>query len=258
MTADLRTVYVLWFREVIRMWKEPTRILGVVVQPLIFWLVIGAGFMPSFRLDQNAGVDYMQFFYPGVLAMVILFTAIFSTITLIDDKASGFMQLVLVAPGGRASIVLGKSLGVTTIALIQASLFLLVAPFAGVSVQAVHWPLLFAVVLFGALALALLGFVFAWWTESSAAYHALMSIILIPMWILSGGMFPPSSPWIQTIVWLNPMGWLVAGIRAAFAGGVAPLGTVPFGLDAPMAVSLLVAFCMLLIWIGVWICNRKR
>src|SRR3989338_2365631 len=108
--SDLRMIFVLWARELLRMTKEPSRLLGIVVQPLIFWVVIGSGFMPSFRVSENTQLGYQDFFFVGVVAMVVLFSAIFSTITLIEDKASGFMQAVLVAPGSRLALVVGKVL----------------------------------------------------------------------------------------------------------------------------------------------------
>jgi ABC-2 type transport system permease protein len=255
---NFRTIWVLWLREMVRMFKEPSRILGVVVQPLMFWFVIGSGFMPTFRLEENQALDYQTFFFPGVLALVILFTAIFATITLIDDRSSGFLQAVLVGPGSRTALVLGKILGVVTIAFVQAGLFMAVAPFVGIDLGQLDLALLIAFIFLGAMAMSGIGFVFAWGTQSSAAYHALMSVILIPMWILSGAMFPAKEGWMKSVMLVNPMGWLVAGLRGAFAGRVAPLGSVPLELSVEFSLLLLTLFCIFIIGIGVWVCNWRR
>jgi len=253
-----QTILVLWQREIFRMLKEPSRILGVVVQPLLFWFVIGSGFVPSFRLEQDHALDYQTFFFPGVLALVILFSAIFSTITLIDDRASGFLQAVLVAPGNRASVVFGKILGVVTIALIQAILFLSVTPFIHISLTQVNFLLLFVLLILGAVSMSGIGFIFAWVTESSAAYHALMSVILIPMWVLSGAMFPATTGWIQKVALVNPLGWLVSGLRAVFNSNVAPLGSVPVLLSLRVCLLFLILFSFFIVMIGVWVCHKRR
>lgn len=254
--SDLRMIFVLWARELLRMTKEPSRLLGVVVQPLIFWLVIGSGFVPSFRVTENAALNYQDFFFVGIIAMVILFAAIFSTITLIDDRNSGFMQAVLVAPGSRFALVFGKILGVTNIALIQAGFFVCIGPWVGFSLASTQWLWVVLFMVLGGIALAGLGFVFAWGTSSSAAYHALMSVILIPMWILSGAMFPPSTEWMKVLVLCNPIAWLVAGLRAAFNGGIAPLGSVTVALNLEFCLAALVAFCLFILATSVWICRR--
>ncbi len=258
MLFEGRTIFVLWQRELLRMLKEPSRILGVVIQPLMFWFVIGSGFVPSFRLAENETLDYQYFFFPGVLALVILFSAIFSTITVIEDRASGFLQAVLVGPGSRTALVLGKIAGVVCIACIQALLFLLVAPFAGISLLQMDFALVLLLTVLGSISMSGLGFVFAWVTASSAAYHALMSIILIPMWILSGAMFPAKAGWIHAVVLLNPLGWLVSGFRAAFSNGQAPLGSVPSALTIEMCLLYLSLFSVFIIGIGVWVCHRRR
>jgi ABC-2 type transport system permease protein len=258
MLFEGRTVFVLWKRELLRMLTEPTRVLGVVIQPLMFWFVIGSGFVPSFRLAGNEALNYQYFFFPGVLALVILFSAIFSTITVIEDRVSGFLQAVLIGPGSRTALVLGKMAGVVCIACIQALLFLVVAPFAGISLEQMNFALVLLLTVLGAISMSGLGFVFAWVTESSAVYHALMSIILIPMWILSGAMFPAQTGWIHTVLLLNPLGWLVAGFRAAFAAGQAPLGSVPSALTIEVCLIYLSLFSIFIVGIGVWVCHRRR
>lgn len=255
---ETQTVLVLLQREFLRMLMQPSRVMGVVLQPLLFWFVIGSGFVPSFCVAENSALDYRFFFFPGILALVVLFSAIFSTITLIEDRSSGFLQAVLVAPGSRVSVVLGKILGVVAISCVQAFLFLAVAPFVGISLEQVEPFTLLLLIILGAISLAGIGFVFAWVTESSAAYHALMSIVLIPMWVLSGAMFPVNVGWIHTLVMFNPLGWLVAGFRAAFSAGIAPLGSVPSFLTLDICILFLSLFSLFIIMLGVYVCQSRR
>ncbi|MES2503956.1 MAG: ABC transporter permease [Myxococcota bacterium] len=254
--SNWRMIRVLFVRELLKMVKEPSRLVGIIVQPLIFWVVIGSGFVPSFRVADNASLGYQDFFFVGIIAMVILFSAIFSTITLIDDRNSGFMQAVLVAPGGRFALVLGKVLGISALAMIQASLLIMIGALCGFSMAQTDWALLVLFLLLGSMALASLGFVFAWGSSSTAAYHALMGMILIPLWILSGAMFPPDTAWMKVVVLVNPIAWLVSGLRAAFAGGVAPLGSVVPALTMDVCLIALAIFAAVMIGLGSWLCRK--
>src|SRR3954452_3440995 len=120
-------------RELVRFLRQRNRVIGALATPVVFWLLIGAGMGRSFRAEgapQDYG--YLQFFFPGTVLMILLFTAIFSTISIIEDRREGFLQSVLVAPVPRMAIVLGKVLGGTVLAFGQALLFLLLAPTVGI------------------------------------------------------------------------------------------------------------------------------
>lgn len=215
LTNNVNTATTLTRRELIRMFRTPTRVIGIISQPLIFWFILGTGFSSTFSAG---GMDYATYFFPGILALVLLFTAIFSTITLIEDKEAGLLQSFLAGPGSRTSIVVGKVAGVAIIALLQMALMLLILPLSGIGVGSINWFSLFATSLIGAWGLGALGFFFAWGTGSSAAYHALMSMVLIPMWILSGAVFPLHARWMEVIAAINPMAWLVTSMRISFIG----------------------------------------
>ena len=126
-------VWILAQREVLRFFRQPSRLLGSLVQPLMLWFFMGSGFADSFIISRSSELSYGEFFYPGVVLMLLLFAAIFSTITLIEDRSVGFLQGVLIAPVPRLSIALGKIIGGTLIALLQVLVFLLLAPVAGIS-----------------------------------------------------------------------------------------------------------------------------
>jgi ABC-2 type transport system permease protein len=217
---SLATVRVLVGRDVVRFFRQRSRVIGALAQPIIFWLVIGSGFSGSFQVQGAEGLSYMEFFFPGVVTMVLLFSAIFATITVIEDRREGFLQCVLAGPGSRLSVVLGKCLGATAIALLQAGLFLGFAPWAGVKLAQVDLPLLASVLVLSALFLTAMGFTLAWWINSSTGYHAVMSVILIPMWVLSGAMFPlkGAGTVIGAVMQLNPMRFAVEGVRRALYG----------------------------------------
>lgn len=216
--ADLGTVAALWRRDMLHLIRHRSRWAGVVLQPLLFWFVIGSGMRSVFRIEGLEGVDYLAYFFPGILAMVVLFTAVFATMSVIEDRKSGFLQQVIVAPSRRAALVIGKTAGVTTMALIQCAACMLVAPFAGVELGAVDWLSLLGVLTLGCAGLTAANFAMAWLIDSTAGYHAIMGVLLLPLWVLSGAMFPASAGWTQTAMKLNPMAYLVDGVRHAFGG----------------------------------------
>ena len=154
--------------------------------------------------------------------MVILFTTVFATMAVIEDRTQGFLQQMAVAPASRASMVLGKVAGVTTVAMVQAALCLAIAPLAGFSLGAIAWPELIVALILGSMGLTSLSFCLAWLVTSTHAYHALMSVFLLPLWMVSGAMFPaPESGVVRVIMDLNPMTYCVETLRHALHGGPA-------------------------------------
>lgn len=220
MTASLAAFSVLFRRDLLRLFRQRSRLFGAIAQPLVLWLVIGAGMGTSFRAGQAA---YLEYFFPGVLVMVVLFTAIFSTISLIEDRREGFLQAVLVSPASRASVALGKIAGGATVALGQAAAVALLLPWAGFQPGGVDFPILFAFIALSAVALTAVGFVMAFRLESTQGYHAVMSVLLFPLWVLSGAMFPAAgaSPWLAAAMRWNPLTYAVEGVRASLYGHTA-------------------------------------
>src|SRR5438309_8160754 len=132
-TGVLLPAFTLWWREIVRFYRQKSRVVGVLASPLVFWVVIGSGFGTSFRSGGGQGQQhYRDYFYPGALIMIVLFTSIFAMMSLIEDRKEGFLLSVMVAPVPRSAIVLGKVLGGTTLSAIQGLLFLAFAPFVGV------------------------------------------------------------------------------------------------------------------------------
>lgn len=195
-------IYSLWRRDVVRFLRQPSRVLGALLTPAIFWFVIGGGFLP--------------YYLPGSLALIVLFTAIFSTISIVEDRQEGFLQGVMASPAPRLAIVLGKALGSTTLAVINGVLFLLLIPFSGLTPG--FGDLLGAVACIALLGLALsgLGIMIAWPLKSTQGFHAILNVALVPMWLLSGALFPAggAAPWVRTLEGFNPLTPAVEILRA--------------------------------------------
>ncbi|MCK6569887.1 ABC transporter permease [Myxococcota bacterium] len=255
---DLATIGVLWSRDLVRFLRQPTRIIGALAQPIVFWLLIGGGMASTFRYGAAPEVGYMQYFYPGILVMMVLFASIFGTITVIEDRHAGFLQSVLVGPGSRAAVVIGKSIGVGSVGLVQAAVFLCLAPAAGFGLGDIDWLTLVYALGVGALGLSAFGFSLAWLTDSTQAYHAVMSIVLLPAWVLSGAMFPPSDDHavLAALMRANPMSYLVAGVRHALH----VTGETPAAAGASLGTSLavLTAFAAASVALATFAIYRKR
>jgi len=234
-TGVLLPAFTLWWREVVRFYRQKARVVGVILSPLLFWVVLGSGFGTSFRSGQASGQqNYLDYFFPGTLVMIILFTAIFTMMSVIEDRNEGFLLSVLVAPVPRAAIVLGKVLGGTTLAAVQGMIFLLFAPLVGV-----HFTLT-------SFALTALGFAIAWPMDSTQAFHAIINLFLIPLWLLSGALFPLSkaSQWIRWLMYANPLTYGVEALRTLMYPDAPSSFSFEFSLTASILTLLLFALFM--------------
>jgi ABC-2 type transport system permease protein len=241
-------VLTLWQREVIRFVRQRSRLIGALAQPVVFWLLLGGGLSASFRPPgAPAGTGYLAYLYPGILVLVLLFTAIFATIATVEDRRSGFLQGVLVAPVGRGAIVLGQSLGGTTLAVLQGALFLTLAPFAGVSLSPAGALASVAVMALVAFGLTNLGLLIAWRMESTQGFHAIMNLILIPIWLLSGAFFPANGV-PAPLAWamrLDPLTYGLAALRRCLdvgeGGAALPSLALALGVAATFGLVSLAA-----------------
>jgi ABC-2 type transport system permease protein len=258
MTMDaFLPVLALWRREIVRFVRQRSRVTGAFAQPLVFWLLLGGGLNASFRPAGAAGTTYVEYFYPGTIALVLLFTAIFATISTVEDRRTGFLQGVLVAPVPRWSIVLGQALGGTTLAVVQGALFMLLAPFLGIPVTVGSFVATLLVMTVVALALTSLGLIIAWRMESTQGFHAIMNLILIPIWLLSGAFFPAAGApaplsWLMRV---NPLTYGMAALRRClYLSNPAAAGPVPALLPA-LVVS--VVFCVVTFYAAVRTASRS-
>ncbi len=262
-------IWTLTWRELLRFFRQRSRVVGALGQPLIFWVLFGAGLRGSFQAPDWAppGMSYQEYFFPGVTVMIVLFTAIFSTISIIEDRREGFLQGVLVAPVPRLALVLGKLTGGTLLALIQAALFLLIGPllyFVGLA-PSLGWQLTFGgwLMMIGflslvAFALTALGYSMAWSLDSTQGFHALMSVFLMPMWLLSGSFFPvPEAGWLSWVMRLNPLTYGVAGLRRLMSPALADAAA---SASLPSLATCLLAtcgFCLVTVTLACWLTHRR-
>jgi ABC-2 type transport system permease protein len=250
----LLPAFTLWWRELVRFYRQRSRVVGVIASPLLFWLVLGSGFGTSFRSGSPTGQkNYLAYFYPGVLIMIVLFTAIFTMMSVIEDRKEGFLLSVMAAPVPRSAIVLGKVLGGTTLAAAQGMVFLILAPLVGIHLTVENVLLSAVVVILVSFSLTALGFVIAWPMDSTAAFHAIINLFLIPLWLLSGAMFPLSgaSRWIRILMRLNPLTYGVEALRRLLY----PESTGIFRLSS--SISTLLLFSLFMFGLSFFIVNRR-
>lgn len=236
-------------REWVRFVRQRNRVLGAIGQPLIFWLLFGLGLGPTFQLAGDARLSYREYFFPGSLILILLFTAIFTTISIIEDRREGFLQSVLVAPIPRWSMVLGKVAGGSLLAMLEGLVFLALGLTLDVQFSAVMFVSIVLLLAVLSVALVSLGFVIAWRMDSTQGFHAIMSVFLMPMWLLSGAFFPPP-PWgaglgwasglLTLVMYLNPLTYGVTALRRLMYLGLAepPLPAGAPGLAICLIVTL--------------------
>jgi ABC-2 type transport system permease protein len=231
----------LWLREVTRFMRQRSRVIGSFLQPLVFWLLLGAGLTASFRpAGMPGGLNYFEYLYPGFIVLVLLFTAIFATISTVEDRREGFLQGVLVAPVSRPAIVMGQALGATTLAWVPSCVFLVLAPVAGIHLTVGAALMAAAMMAIIGYALTCIGLLIAWRIESTQGFHAIMNLILIPIWLLSGAFWPvKGAPVVlEWLMRLNPLTYGVAALREAlYRGEPGNLGALPnFGFSFTVAI----------------------
>ena len=228
---NLRGVYTIWYRDILRFWHDKMRLISAITFPLLFLFVFGSGL--SARMGfLSPGIDFAQFIFPGIIGMTVLMSSFMAGISVVWDREFGFLKEVLVAPISRASVAVGKALGATSVALLQGILILLFAPLIGVSFS--MWTVLALLPLMFLLAFSMgsLGILLATRIRSMEAFQAVMQMLMFPMVFLSGVFFPLQGlpAWMNVLVKLNPATYGIAPIRQVI------LGTLP---DSPFGISVL-------------------
>jgi len=234
--------WALCHREIVRFLRQRNRIVGAIGQPILFWLLFGTGLGSVFRFPaiSEGSQSFTVYFFPGTLLLIVLFTAIFATISIIEDRKEGFLQSVLVSPTPRWAMVCGKVLGGTLLAVGQGALFLILAPLIGISLGVGQVFMVILLLVVTAIGLTSLGFVLAWRMDSTQGFHAIMNLLLMPMWLLSGAFFPipaarPGMPigelvmgWVMT---LNPVTYALAAIRRIIHFEAVPAAALEAGTE---------------------------
>lgn len=256
----LRATYIIWYREVLRYWRDKMRLFGAIILPLLFLLVFGSGLSRSMGL-LAPGVDFPKFMFPGVIGMTVLMTSFMAGVSIVWDREFGFLKEVLVAPVNRAAVALGKTLGGATVAIAQGTLVLLLGPLVGVNLTPglvlKLWPLIFLV----ASALAAMGILIASRIRSMEAFQGVMQMLMFPMVFLSGVFFPVSNlpGWMNALVKVNPATYGIAPIRQLMLGNAAVPGPSPFSLtlfghtmSIVEEVAVVAVFGAVMVLLAVW------
>jgi daunorubicin resistance ABC transporter membrane protein len=252
---DLRALKIVLHRELIRFWHDRMRMISSLLQPILYLLVLGTGLSSLLRTGGGGDVDLKTFIFPGVLAMSVMFTAMFSAGSIVWDREFGFLREMLVAPVSRSAIVIGKCVGGAVVATSQGVVILLLAGLAGVPYDPVLLLTLLGEMFLGAFALTGFGVMMAARIKSMQSFFALMQMAMMPMLFLSGALYPLSGlpAWLSVLTRLNPLTYAVDPLRhavfshlnvnpalmKAFNPGVTWNGwRVPVGLELLMVVIM--------------------
>jgi ABC-2 type transport system permease protein len=263
LTADLRAVRVVWRRELLRFLRNRLRLVTSLVQPVLFLLVLGSGL--SSLVASSGDVSFKTFMFPGILAMTVLFTALFSAISIVWDREFGFLREMLVAPVRRGAIVAGKCAGGTTTAVIQGALMLLLAGLVGVPYSPVLFATLLGEMVLVAVALTAFGVLVASRMSQIESFQAVIQFLVMPMFFLSGAIFPPTGlpQWLDVLTRLDPLTYAVDPMRRAvfshvhasaalakrLSGGVTWNGWL---LPIPLELGLVAAGAAAMLALAVW------
>lgn len=215
----MKVIYILWLRQLKRFIRKKSRIVGALGQPILFLIAFGFGFRPIFQ--QAGGGDYLQFLSPGIIAMTVLFTAIFTAVEIIWDKQFGFLKETLVAPIPRYQVMLGRTLGGATVAFIQGLLVLGVTLALGFRItNLVLLPIAFLFIALIAILFSALGSVIAARLDDMQSFPLIMNFVIQPFFFLSGALFPLDRlpPALKIVTSLNPLSYGIEGLRAALIG----------------------------------------
>ena len=270
--ATLRAIYIIWYRDVLRYSRDRLRLLASLAQPLLFLLIFGTGLSSSLRgigggLAGATSINYVQFIYPGIIGMAVLFTSIFSAMSIVWDREFGFLKEVLVAPIDRSAIAIGKALGGSTQAMVQGILLLVLAPIVGVTLTPLAVLELIPLIFVLAFALTTLGVVLAAGIKSMQGFQAVINFLMMPIFFLSGALFPLGNlPWWMTgltridpaAYGIDPLRRVILGASGVPAAVTDRLGLTVGGQTLPLMaeVGLVLAFGVVMLGIAIWSLRR--
>ena len=256
LSHDARAVAIVWRRELIRFWKDRTRIISLLVQPVLFLFVLGNG-LASLTARSTGGVDIKTFMFPGVLATSTLFTAMFAAISVVWDREFGFLREMMVAPVSRSSIMIGKCLGGTTVATLQGLLVIALAPLVHVTLSVTLVLELILEIFLISFAITAFGLVIAARIKQMQAVMGIMQMIMLPMTMLSGGLYPLRAlpGWLSVLIHCNPLTYGVHAVRTTVFNHLTVSSAALDALNPPLSIGgwvvPMAAQLLLLLVIGV-------
>lgn len=226
----LRAIYIIWYRDVLRFWRDRIRLVASLAQPLLFLVVFGTGLSSALQgagggfgggAGAPAGFTYTQFIFPGIIGMSILFSAIFGAMSIVWDREFGFLKEVLVAPIDRSAVAIGKALGGATQAMVQGLVLLLLAPVVGVKLTVLSVVELVPLVFVLAFALSSMGVAIASRMRSMQGFQVVMNFLMMPIFFLSGALFPLSGlpDWMAVLTRIDPASYGMDPLRRVVLEG---------------------------------------
>lgn len=216
MIRDLKGIYIIWLRDIKRFFRDKPRLITGITRPSLHLFILGSGLSSAFGMFGGRGGDwYMDFVYPGILGMIVLFTSLFSAFSIVWDREFGFLKEILVAPISRTSIVVGKALSGSTISLFQGIILLIFAPLLHIKL---NFPMIIKIcllILLTSFALTSLGILIASRMKSMQGFNMIMNFLVMPMFFLSGAMFPLKElpKWLEYLVNINPLSYSIDALR---------------------------------------------
>jgi ABC-2 type transport system permease protein len=272
-TASLRAVYIIWYRDILRFWRDRMRVVASLAQPLLFLVVFGSGLSSALGRGSTfggaGGLSYIQFVFPGIIGMSILFTAIFGAMSIVWDREFGFLKEVLVAPIDRWAVAVGKALGGTTQAMIQGLILLVLAPFVGVHLNVTTVLELIPLAAILAFGLSSLGVAIASMMKSLQGFQVVMNFLMMPMFFLSGALFPLTGlpGWLTWVTHLDPAAYGIdplrrvvlsdSGLPHAFIDGLG-LSIGGHVLPIPLEAAIVLAFGAVMLTVAVISFQRRE
>lgn len=256
-TRFIKGAYTIWYRDFVRLRRDRTRIIVSLGQPLLFLFVFGTGLAPAMSGLGGGGLDFRQFMFPGILSMTILFTSIFSAVSIVWDREFGFLKEVMVAPVPRVAVALGKVAGGATVGLFQGVIVLLLAPVLGVKLTLDQLVVLLGLMLLLAAVMTSLGILIAARQRSMEGFQMMMQFLLMPMFFLSGAFFPLRGVplWLEALGRIDPVTYAVDPLRQVVLRESVPqtaLAAVtlhPIAVDVAVMAVLGLAFVIPAVWL---------
>jgi ABC-2 type transport system permease protein len=253
----VKGAYTIWYRDFVRLRRDRMRIIASLGQPLLFLFVFGTGLAPVMSGLGGGALDFRQFMFPGILSMTILFTSIFSAVSIVWDREFGFLKEVMVAPVPRVAVALGKVAGGATVGLFQGVIVLLLAPVIGVKLTVDQLIMLLGLMLLLACVMTSLGILIAARQRSMEGFQVMMQFLLMPMFFLSGAFFPLRDVplWLEILSRADPVSYAVDPLRQVALSQTVPAAVLqaitlhPVALDVAIMAALGLLFVVPAVWL---------
>jgi len=254
-TGELQAIYIMWLRQMKRFVRSRSRIIGTIVQPLFFLFILGYGFSRA-TLPGLTG-DYVPFLAPGMVAMAILFSSMYTGVSVLWDKKFGFLQEILVAPVSRFSIIIGRTLGGATTAVLQGTIVLIIALFMGVPVSSTGGFIL-AYIFMILIGLTSVGFglIMASKMDDFEGFQIIITLIIMPLFFLSSALFPIATnkdipEFLITLSYANPLFYMIDGLRGS-------LTNMNYVLNPLINLVVVSIICIIMLGAGSYLFNRTE